>query len=170
MSTPPPIAIPFSTDQNIKNLESERSSLDSHHDNQFSRTHWIIQQLYNGRQGYSDEDTFVDYINTDSSIPLDYYPDRYQRLRQKLKGFFTARMECLVNDTPFNFKNRADTPVTFVYDQGSHPINYFKNAINGLLTALEIRTQRSAKNLATLTLNSFVFCTGISKSTIDAKQ
>ena len=99
MSTPPPIAIPFSTDQNIKNLESERSSLDSHHDNQFSRTHWIIQQLYNGRQGYSNEDEFVDYINTDSSIPLDYYPDRYQRLRQKLKGFFTARMECLVNDT-----------------------------------------------------------------------
>jgi len=146
MSTPPPIAIPFSTDQNIKNLESERSSLDSHHDNQFSRTHWIIQQLYNGRQTYSKEDDFVDYINTDSSIPLDYYPDRHQRLRQKLKGFFTARMECLVNDTPFNFKNRADTPVTFVYDQGPHPINYFKNAINGLFISDAIDTAPKITN------------------------
>ena len=123
----------------LNDLESERSSLDSHHDNHFSRKHTIILELYNGRQTYSKEDDFVNDINN-GSIPNEYFVERDLRKGSRVSGFFTPKMEILVNDTPFHFPNIDDTSLTFVYDQGPHPINYFKGANNGVFVSDAVDT------------------------------
>jgi hypothetical protein len=124
----------------LNDLESERSSLDSHHDNHFSRKHTIILELYNGRQTYSKEDDFVNDINNDESIPNEYFVERDLRKGSRVSGFFTPKMEILVNDTPFHFPNIDDNLLTFVYDQGPHPINYFKGANNGVFVSDAVDT------------------------------
>ena len=123
----------------LNDLESERSSLDSHHDNHFSRKHTIILELYNGRQTYSKEDDFVNDINN-GSIPNEYFVERDLRKGSRVSGFFTPKMEILVNDTPFHFPNIDDTSLTFVYDQGPHPINYFKGSNNGVFVSDAVDT------------------------------
>jgi hypothetical protein len=134
-----------SSDQNVKNIESERSSLDSYHDNPSSRKHPIINNLYNNKTSYTDEDEFVKDINT-KIIPDEYYINRDLRLEKRLRGFFTTRMECLVNKTPLHFKNSPNTSLTFVYDQGPHPINYFENAVNGMFISDAVDTAPKLTN------------------------
>lgn len=123
----------------LNDLESERSSLDSHHDNQFSRKHTIILELYNQKQRYTSEDLFVNDINN-GSIPNEYFVERDLRKGSRVSGFFTPKMEVLVNDTPFHFPNIDDTSLTFVYDQGPHPISYFKGANNGVFVSDAVDT------------------------------
>jgi hypothetical protein len=128
-----------SRDPKVKVIESERSSLDSYHDNTSSRQHPIINNLYNGKTSYTDEGKFVDYIEK-QAIPDEYYLNRNLRLEKRLKGFFTTRMECLVNKTPLHFKNSPNTTLTFVYDQGPHPVNYFEKAVNGMFISDAVDT------------------------------
>jgi len=128
-----------SRDPKVKVIESERSSLDSYHDNTSSRQHPIINNLYNGKTSYTDEGKFVDYIEK-QAIPDEYYLNRNLRLEKRLKGFFTTRMECLVNKTPLHFKNSPNTTLTFVYDQGPHPVNYFEKAMNGMFISDAVDT------------------------------
>jgi hypothetical protein len=128
-----------SRDPKVKIIESERSSLDSYHDNTSSRNHPIINNLYNNKTTYTDEDIFVKYIET-KTIPEEYYVNRNERLENRLRGFFTTRMECLVNKKPLHFKNSPNTSLTFVYDQGPHPVNYFEKAVNGMFISDAVDT------------------------------
>jgi hypothetical protein len=135
----PELKVPASTTQEVKDIESERSSLDSYHDNTSSRNHPIINKLYNNKTSYTVEDKFIEYIEK-QTIPDEYYVNRIERIERRLRGFFTTRMECLVNKTPLHFKDNSDTSLTFVYDQGPHPINYFKNAVNGIFISDAVDT------------------------------
>ena len=128
-----------SRDPKVKIIESERSSLDSYHDNTSSRQHPIINNLYNNKTTYTDEDIFVKYIEK-QTIPEEYYVNRNERLENRLRGFFTTRMECLVNKKPLHFKNSPNTSLTFVYDQGPHPVNYFEKAVNGMFISDAVDT------------------------------
>jgi hypothetical protein len=136
----PELKVPASTTQEVKDLESERSSLDSYHDNPSSRQHSIIKKLYiNDKKQYTNEDEFVKNITT-KKIPDEYYLNRDERLENRLRGFFTTRMECLVNKKPLHFKDSPNTSLTFVYDQGPHPVNYFEKAVNGMFISDAVDT------------------------------
>jgi hypothetical protein len=135
----PQLKVAASTNKEVINIESERSSLDSYHDNPSSRKYEIINKLYNNKTTYTDEDEFVKYIET-KTIPDEYYVNRIERIERRLRGFFTTRMECLVNKKPLHFKNSPNTTLTFVYDQGPHPVNYFEKAVNGMFISDAVDT------------------------------
>ena len=140
MSTPPPIVIPPLIGPNLL-IQRKRSLQDSVHDNQSCFNHSIIQKLYESIRPDGDEDKFI----KENSTP-EYINNFNERTEQKLKGFFTTRMECLVNDTPLHFKDSPNTSLTFVYDQGPHPINYFQNAINGIFISDAVDTAPKLTN------------------------
>ena len=125
----------------LKTYQLQRSLQDSIHDNQSCLNHSIIQNLYGNLKSVGDENTFI----RNHSNP-EYIKNFSERTEQELKGFFTTRMECLVNDTPLHFKDSPITSLTFVYDQGPHPINYFKNAINGIFISDAVDTAPKLTN------------------------
>ena len=126
----------------VKTYQQQRSLQDSVHDNSSCFNHPIIQKLYDSVKPKGDEDSFI----RDYSILDGYINNLNIRTEQSVRGFFTTGMECLVNKTPLYFKNCPNTSLTFVYDQGPHPINYFKNALNGMFISDAVDTAPKLTN------------------------
>jgi hypothetical protein len=103
--------------------------------------HSIIRKLYGNKSPKRDEDAFIE----EYSEKKDYIENINERKEAGFKGFFTPRMECLVNGNPFLFEV-SNEQVTFVYDQGPHPMNYFKGSINGMFISDAIDTAPKLTN------------------------
>jgi len=135
------IKIEAPSDPNLIKAQVLRSLQDSFHDNPSCLTHSIIKNLYGNLQPIGNENDFIKGYSKEG-----YIKNFGQRTEQKLRGFFTTRMECLVNDTPLHFKDSPNTSLTFVYDQGPHPVNYFQNAINGIFISDAVDTAPKLTN------------------------
>jgi hypothetical protein len=140
-AAPQPIVI-SGLEEPVKTYQRQRSLQDSVHDNSSCFNHPIIQKLYDSVKPKGDEDSFI----RDYSILDGYINNLNVRTEQSVRGFFTTGMECLVNKTPLYFKNCPNTSLTFVYDQGPHPINYFKNALNGMFISDAVDTAPKLTN------------------------
>jgi hypothetical protein len=134
------IEIPSLTGDN-RIIQLQRSSEDAYHDNQSCREHQIIKDLFDNHFEYTNEDKFIE----DAYKKIDYIQNITERKNVGFTGFFTPKMECLVNDilVAFEVDNKE---VTFIYDQGSHPINYFKGSINGMFISDAIDTAPKLTN------------------------
>jgi hypothetical protein len=138
---PQPIVISGLTDTSIIIAQRQRSLQDSVHDNSSCFNHPIIQKLYDPVKPKGDEDSFIRDYSQEG-----YINNLNERTEKSVRGFFTTGMECLVNKTPLYFKNSSDTSLTFVYDQGPHPINYFQNALNGMFISDAVDTAPKLTN------------------------
>jgi hypothetical protein len=136
-----PIKRPRSTSVESEIIQVERSSLDSYHDNPSSRNHPIIKELYRrDLRKFTNEDVFVTYVDKDVTIPKEYFENRDARKEARVNGFFAPTMECLVDGNPYKFPEVDNKEITFVYDQGPHPVNYFKDSINGIFISDAVDT------------------------------
>jgi hypothetical protein len=131
----PPLA------DNLKTYQVQRSLQDSVHDNPSCLNHSIIQELYKGLNSIGNEDQFI----TEYSEKEGYIENINDRKNAGFKGIFTPKMECLVNDVPFSFEVENKN-LTFVYDQGLHPVNYFKGTINGMFISDAVDTAPKLTN------------------------
>ena len=131
----PPLA------DNLKTYQLQRSLQDSVHDNPSCLNHSIIQELYRGLKSIGNEDQFINEYSEKEG----YIENINDRKNAGFKGIFTPNMECLVNDVPFSFEVENKN-LTFVYDQGLHPVNYFKGTINGMFISDAVDTAPKLTN------------------------
>jgi hypothetical protein len=134
------IVIP-ALEEPVKTYQQQRSLQDSVHDNPSCLKHNIIRELYGNKLPEGDEDAFIKKY----SEKKDYIEKINERKELGFRGVFTPRMECLVNGNPFLFEV-SNEQVTFVYDQGPHPMNYFKGSINGMFISDAIDTAPKLTN------------------------
>lgn len=135
------INIEAPSDPTLIDIQVLRSLQDSIHDNQSCLKHEIIKKLYKNKETLPNEKTFIEYSNT---IP-NYIENLEERQKGSFKGIFTPTMECLVNDTPQLFEV-DNSELTFIYDMGAHPINYFKKSKNGIFISDAIDTAPKLTN------------------------
>jgi len=127
----------------------KRNALDSWHDNPASMNHAIIRRLYSGGIDgsgqrpvpFKTEGEFVTFVMANQGVPASYFLRWADRLAESYAFNLTPKMECLVNDAPFEpFAGVPNYELTFPYDQGPGLLNYMRGAVNCLFISDAIDT------------------------------
>lgn len=123
----------------------KRNALDSWHDNKASMNPPIIGKLYSGGvprlPPFNTEDAFVDHVLTSPGVPESYFLRWKDRLAEGISVLLTPKMECLVNDAPFQpFAGVPNGGIAFPYDMGPSLFKYLKGSPNCLFFSDAIDT------------------------------
>jgi len=123
----------------------KRNALDSWHDNKASMKPPIIGKLYSDGvprlPPFNTEDAFVDHVLTSPGLPESYFLRWKDRLAEGISVLLTPKMECLVNDAPFQpFAGVPNGGIAFPYDMGPSLFKYLKGSPNCLFFSDAIDT------------------------------